>query len=73
MTADECRPPAEKRCEAKKSNMPKSQSASSADGMTVSQTLTAVRNESTKAKHPSICWVRLEVSAPPRVAALTIP
>ena len=56
-----------------KANVPKSQSASSADGMTNRRTLLAFRSKSAKAKRPSICWASREVSAPPRVSALTIP
>ena len=43
-TAAACRPPAEKRCDATKTKVPKSRSASSTDGMTARQTCTAVLN-----------------------------
>ena len=73
VTADECLPPAENRCEAKKANMTKSRSASSADGIAARRTLATVCGESTEVKRLSICCDRREASDPPRVAASTVP
>ena len=57
--------PAENRCEAKKANMPKSQRASSAEGIVSRETLAAVCRNSTDYKRPSSCCYRREVSTPP--------
>ena len=50
--ADECRPPVDKRCDATKTNVPRSRSASSADGMADRRTLVSVHRESTNSMRP---------------------
>ena len=69
--ADKWRPPDEKRCDATKANVPRSRSASSADGMMARRTLAAIRKESADARRPSNCCARREASALPRVDAST--
>ena len=71
--ADECRLPANKRCNATKSNVPRSRSASSADGVADRRTLAAVHRESADARCPNSCWDIREASAAPRVDASTVP
>ena len=70
---DEWRPPAEKRCDAEKANVPRSQSASSADRMTARRNLAAIRKESADARLPSNFCTRREASANPQVKALNGP
>ena len=72
-TADECCPPAEKRCDATKAKVPRSRSASSADGIAARRTRAAFRRESAEARRPSSYWARREASTPPRVDASTVP
>ena len=71
--ADEWHPPAEKRCDATKANMPRSQSVSSVDRMTERRTLTDIHKESSNARRPSNCCARREASAPPQVDTSTDP
>ena len=73
MTADEWRPPAEKRCEATKANVPRLQSTASAEGMKAGRTLTAIFKEYAQTRRLSNCCARSEALAPPRVDALSYP
>ena len=73
MAACECLPFAEKMCEATKAGVPKSQSASSADGVATRRTLVDVHRESSKAKRLSSYCARREASSPLWVAASTVP
>ena len=70
---DQCRPPAEKRCDATKANVPRSQSASSADRMASRWTLVSVQRESTKLRRQSSSWDRREALEPPGVDTSTMP
>ena len=70
-TADKWRQYVEKRCDATKVNVPRSQSALSAEGVTARRTLAAIRKESADARRLSSCCARREASAPPRVDAST--
>ena len=69
--ADKWRLPAEMRCDAKKAKVPRSRRASSADGMTASRTLAAIRKESANVRRLSNCCVRREASEPQWVDAST--
>ena len=64
---DKGRPPVDKRCDATKENVPRSRSASSADGMAARRTLAAVHRESANVRRLSSCWSRRV-----RLAAITI-
>ena len=63
----------EKWCDTIKANMPRFQSASSAEGMMARRTLTAICKESADARRLSNCYTRREASSPPRVDASTDP
>ena len=72
-TTDEWRLPAEKRCDVIKAKVPRSRSASTADGMTARRTLAAIFKESVGARSPSNCCARREASAPSQVDTSTNP